>query len=404
MKYKLTKTARRIGLVIATVIVTMAMAIPANAANMIDISDWQRGINITTTGADIVVVKATESTTYVNTDCDRVVQQALSTDKGVGVYHFANTRNDPLAEADFFVQQTKGYIGKGIVPILDWEPGGPGNIAWALTWLNRVESRWGAKPIIYMSQNTENKYDWTPVVQQNYGLWIAAYTLGFQPIYGFNPPNAQPVMKHWPFAVAWQYTSSGHVNGWPGNVDLSVVYGSIDTWRAYASGTGTIPAPPYPPKVTTPSSPSVDGTDEQLADRVIRGEFGSIPERQRRLGSRYAAVQAIVNARLGQSGAGAASGVCVVVRSGDTLSGIAARTGKTPYTMWGGYRSGNPNRLYAGETVCYRGANTGNQSSGGHVVRAGESLWAIYGSGWANAAARNGIRAPYVIHPGQVLR
>ncbi len=71
--------------------------------------------------------------------------------------------------------------------------------------------------------------------------------------------------------------------------------------------------------------------------------------------------------------------------------------------MWGGYRSGNPNRLYAGETVCYRGT-VNNAQSAGHVVRAGESLWAIYGSGWANAAARNGLRAPYVIYPGQVLR
>lgn len=385
---------------IIAIIFALTGAGVADAASMLDVSSWQTGINVTTTGADVVVAKATESTNYVNPDCDRVVQQSLSSGKGAGVYHFANTANSPTAEADYFVSQTRGYVGKGVVPILDWEPRAPGAIWWAQTWLNRVEAQWGTKPIIYMSQNVENSYDWSPVVRQNYGLWIAAYTLGYQPIYGFHPPNhAQPVLRHWPFAVAWQYTSTGRVNGWSGNVDLSVVYGSLDTWRAYAGkSTGSAPAPPAPAP-----QPTVSGSDSELADRVMRGEFGSIPMRQRLLGSRYAAVQAIVNARMGQSGFGAASGVCVVVRPGDTLSGIAARTGKTPYTMWGGYRSGNPNRLYAGETVCYRGA-VNNVQSAGHVVRAGESLWAIYGSGWANAAARNGLRAPYVIYPGQVLR
>ena len=50
----------------------------ALAADMIDVSSWQTGINVTTTGAQIVVAKATESTNYVNPDCDRVVQQALA--------------------------------------------------------------------------------------------------------------------------------------------------------------------------------------------------------------------------------------------------------------------------------------------------------------------------------------
>ena len=38
------------------------------------------------------------------------------------------------------------------------------------------------------------------------------------------------------------------------------------------------------------------------------------------------------------------------------------------------------------------------------MVKSGESLWTIYGTGWANAAARNGLRAPYTIYPGQILK
>ena len=391
---------RRIIISVLAVIFALTGAGAANAANLLDVSSWQTGINVTTTGADIVVAKATEGTYYVNHDCDRVIQQALSSGKGAGVYHFANTADSPIAEADYFVSQTRGYVGKGIVPILDWEPRAPGNVQWAQTWLNRVESQWGTKPIIYMNQSTENSYNWAPVVQQNYGLWIAAYTLGYQPIYGFNPPAAQPRMYHWPFAVAWQYTSSGRVNGWNGNVDLSVVYGSLDTWRAYAGGGSTAAAPTTP---QTPAAPSISGSDSELADRVIRGEFGTIPQRQAILGSRYAAVQAIVNQRLnGVANSGSNFiGACAIVARGDSLSGIASRLG-TNWQNLTGYRSGNPNRIYPGERVCTK---TGNAPvATGHRVRSGESLWAIYGTGWQAAAVRNGIQAPYTIYPGQTLR
>ena len=42
----------------------------------------------------------------------------------------------------------------------------------------------------------------------------------------------------------------------------------------------------------------------------------------------------------------------VPVRSGDTLSGIAARLG-IGYTQLTGYRSGNPNVIYPGEVLHY---------------------------------------------------
>lgn len=337
--------------VLAAILVVLGFTTAnASAANMIDVSSWQTGINVTTTGSEVNVAKATEGTNYVNRDCDRVVQQSLSAGKGAGVYHFAHTYNSPEAEADFFLNNTKGYVGKGIVPILDWEPEAPGSVWWAQRWLNRVEQGWGAKPIIYMNQSTENSYNWSSVVQQNYGLWIAAYPLGYTPIYGFNPPAQQPTLRSWPWAVAWQYTSTGRVNGWNGNLDLSVIYGSVDTWRAYAGGsTGGSYVPPAP-------SPA--------------------PVEQN-------------------------TGSCVVVGYGDSLSAIASRLG-VGWQSLTGYRSGNPNLIYPGESVCTGGAV--QQQATGHVVVRGESLWAIYGTGWSAAAARNGISAPYIIYPGQVLR
>ena len=60
----------------------------------------------------------------------------------------------------------------------------------------------------------------------------------------------------------------------------------------------------------------------ELTDAVIRGQLGSGELRKRVLGGRYAEVQGVVNDRLGAS-----SKKTYTVKSGDTLSGIAAKYG-----------------------------------------------------------------------------
>ncbi|MBI0089140.1 LysM peptidoglycan-binding domain-containing protein [Bifidobacterium sp. W8113] len=52
------------------------------------------------------------------------------------------------------------------------------------------------------------------------------------------------------------------------------------------------------------------------------------------------------------TGHGGGGGRTVTVQRGDTLSGIAARLG-IPQSRLHGYRSGNPNRIYAGEILTY---------------------------------------------------
>lgn len=332
----------------------------ALAADMIDVSSWQTGINVTTTGAQIVVAKATEGVTYVNPDCDRVVQQTLAAGQGVGVYHFANTANSPQAEAEWFNRNTAGYIGKGIVPILDWEPSQPWNVEWAAQWVDAVRARWNTIPIIYMNQSTENTYNWSPLVERNVGLWIAAYTLGYTPIYGFNPPSTQPTLYHWSFAVAWQYTSSGHVNGYNGPLDLSVVYGDLETWYAYAGSRPDGTTTPQQPS-TQPSEPSAStGVDCASDCRVIQsGQYVSmfwsdwwnvsVPSGNPSLV--YPGDTVCHNGGSSQAASGGASHT-VTVRSGDTLWGISQRLGIN-WTQLTGYSSGNPSLIYPGEVLHY---------------------------------------------------
>lgn len=338
--------------VAAIAAILLVFAPTASAADMIDVSSWQTGINVTTSGAQIVVAKATEGIGYVNPDCDRVVQDALGAGQGVGVYHFAHTENNAVAEANYFIDNTRGYIGKGIVPILDWEPSAPWDTGWALTWLRTVEAAWGTKPIIYMNQFTENSYDWNSVVAGNYGLWIAAYTLGYTPIYGFNPPAAQPTLYHWPFAVAWQYTSTGYVGDWGGALDLSVVYGDLNTWYAYA-GSGQVAPAPEPQPTPQPSTPGT--TCDTNCVIIQSGQYVSMFWTDWWNVSVPSGNPSIVypGDTVCHNGSGAAtSSRTYVVQAGDTLSGIAAWLGVSMYDITG-YSSGNMNLIYPGEVLYY---------------------------------------------------
>lgn len=343
-------------MIAAVAALSLAFAPTANAADMIDVSSWQTGINVTTSGAQIVVAKATEGIGYVNPDCDRVVQDALAAGQGVGVYHFAHTENNAVSEANYFIDHTRGYIGKGIVPILDWEPSAPWDTGWALAWLRTVEAAWGTKPIIYTNQYTENSYDWSTVVAGNYGLWIAAYTLGYTPIYGFNPPSTQPTLHYWPFAVAWQYTSNGHVNGWNGEVDLSVVYGDLNTWHAYAGSEQTAPKPapqPTPQPAPQPSTPNTPcGTDCVI---IQSGQYVSMfwPDWWNvKVPSGNPSIVYPGDRACHNGGNTATVTRTYIVQANDTLSGIAARLGISIYNITG-YSSGNMNLIYPGEILYY---------------------------------------------------
>lgn len=346
------------GIIAVITALLLAFAPSANAADMLDVSSWQTGINVTTSGAQIVVTKATEGTSYVNPDCSRVVRDALAAGQGVGVYHFAHTENSPRREAQYFIDHTREYIGKGIVPILDWEPSRPWDTSWALTWLRTVESAWGTKPIIYTYQYVENTYNWSSVVAGNYGLWIAAYTRGKTPIYGFNPPSKQPTLRHWPFAVAWQYTGNGRLKNWRGPLDLSVVYGDLNTWYAYAGSRPTLAKPkptPRPVAKPQPSTPAANCVVIQKGQYVSMfwrdwwnvtvpsGNPSIVYPGDRACHRRSTTTTTTTAHRTHRT---------YVVRSGDTLSSIAARLGISIYSIKG-YRSGNMNLIYPGEILHY---------------------------------------------------
>ena len=308
----------------------------------IDISKWQAGIDLSKVDCDFVIVKATEGIGYVDRKCDSFYQQAKRLGKKLGFYHFARPRNDAVREAQYFYNNTKNYFGEAI-PILDWEAENKSDVAWAKRWLDEVYRLSGVKPLIYMSESVANAYNWSSVANADYGLWVAKYRDN-NPDYNYNMANAgtRPRVKWWKFYCMWQWTSTGRLNGYSGNLDCNVFYGDQSTWDKYAGKIGTT----QPVKPTKP----VKKSNEEIANEVINGAWGNGEDRKKRLtdsGYNYTVVQAIVNKKM----AARNQSVYYVVKSGDTLSAIASKYGTTYQQLAKINGIANPNKIYPGQKI-----------------------------------------------------
>lgn len=309
----------------------------------IDISHWQANLDIASTGAEFVICKATQGTTFVDPSCDRHYQIAKRLGLKLGVYHYASG-GDPVAEADFFVRNIQGYIGEAIL-ILDWEKNQNGryheHASWCLRFLNRVKELTGVKPLVYMSASVIKAADWSSIVAGDYGLWVAGWPDNRD---SWDIPEFRWNVSPWPFYALWQYTSSG------GRLDRDVFMGDRTAWDKYAARNGSAPTP-TPAPAPTPATKS----NEDLATEVIRGDWGNGQDRKNRLtaaGYDYNAVQSIVNQRLsGASTANNCSAVYYTVQKGDTLWGIAQKYGTTYQEIARLSGIANPNLIYPGQRV-----------------------------------------------------
>lgn len=311
--------------------------------NGIDISNWQAGINLSNIAFDFLIARATEGIGCVDKYCDGYIQQAIKLGKPFGFYHFARPTNDPIREADFFYSNCRGYFGKGI-PILDWESGNTSNVAWAKRWLDRVYQLSGVKPVIYMSESVVNANNWSAVAAADYGLWVAKYRDNVID-YNYNMSNAgrKPKVKWWKFYCMWQWTSSGRLTGYNGNLDCDVFYGDGSTWDAYV-GKSTSAAKPQ-------SKPAAKTTD-QLAEEVIAGLWGNGSDRKKRLtaaGYDYNAVQKAVNQKMVAKKQTAH--VYYAVKRGDTLSAIASKYRTTYQKLAQMNGISDPNKIYVGQKI-----------------------------------------------------
>lgn len=321
----------------------------------IDVSNWQPATITRDVAAsvDFAIVKATGGPSFVNPACNAQVDHAIASGLLVGLYHFAKDGFNASAarvEADHFVDSILGHLKHNPVLVLDWEADAARDLplSWAREWMDRVTERTGVKPLFYSYASYVQNTNMQPIISGDYGLWIASYGPGNRSGFAQAP---EPPANPWPLTAMFQFTSTGRLAGYAGDLDLNLFYGDRKVWAAYASKNGK-PAP-TPPAVKPPA-----------------------PKPQ-------------------------PSGGSYVVQSGDALSLIAERHGVTTAALAQANGITNPNLIHPGQRLTIPGG-----AARTYTVQRGDTLSGIgakFGVPWQSIQSANGIGNANVIHPGQVL-
>lgn len=337
----------------------------------IDVSQWQGNIDwqkVKGAGVQFAMLRAGYGRNNLDTKFHRNAQGAATAGIPVGLYWFSYALNVEMArkEAQYAVELAKKYkITWPIAYDLEYDTVSYADkngititkslaTQMAIAFCEEIKHL-GYIPMVYTNLDYLNRY--FDRSQLPYDLWYAQYA-----------STASVTDKE-----IWQYSSKGSVPGISGNVDMNHGY------KDYGNGGDSKPDP------TPTPSPAPSGTTLDLAVAVMQGKYGAGQDRKNALGTRYQEVQDFINHIAGAStdtlvaevmqgkygngktreivlggkykavqdkingkGSGA---VYYTVRSGDTLSGIAAKYGTTYQKLAKVNGIANTNKIYVGQKI-----------------------------------------------------
>jgi hypothetical protein len=122
-----------------------------------------------------------------------------------------------------------------------------------------------------MSLSVIEGADWSPVINEGYGLACADYVDDQAVISNWQMDSNRDPNPHWDGVVndfIWQFTSHGLLDGYGGYLDLNYAYGDGAAWDAYA---GIHPVPPPAPQPAPDPGPTPVPPDPQPTPQPIPG-------------------------------------------------------------------------------------------------------------------------------------
>lgn len=375
-----------------------------------DVSRWQGSINWDEFKNHIqgVVIKATGADGGLYTDARlyRNRDEARRVGLPVWFYHYKGGGTSARQQADYFVNSIGG-LREGEALVLDDENEASINVGFCVEFADRIKELTGLNIVLYSNQARFGGVNLQPLKDRNIGAWSAKY--------GSNSgnPEGSPATAGILTVIMWQYTSAARVPGVTENsVDMNIFYGDQNQFRAYGAK-GNVPAPVTPAPQPAPA-PSGGGLYTVQKGDTLSG-IGS------KLGIDWRLIQqwnGIVNPNVIYAGQvlkvyGGAPGNntptpsdSYTVVSGDTLSGIGAKTGKDWRAIADLNGIKSPYTIYPNQVLKLPGGGGGSAPRTYTVVR-GDTLSGIgdkVGVAWREIAKLNGIGEPYTIYPNQVLR
>ncbi|MBW8087749.1 hydrolase [Streptomyces hygroscopicus subsp. hygroscopicus] len=224
----------------------------------VDVASYQ-STTYSTTGLDFVIVKATQSTNYINPKMTAQADRARRAGLVVGYYHFL-VKGRPKEQAAYFV--THAGERAGDILACDWETNTDGTYATNAekdTFIKEVKRlRPQCRVVLYCNRSFWTTRDTTSYAGD--GLWIA------DPNRSAGSPNVE---HPWTFH---QYSISGGIDRNVGNFPNRA---ALKKWAD-----GAADAPPSRPAPSTPSTggATVALTAQQVHDAVWKLDQIAAPD------------------------------------------------------------------------------------------------------------------------------
>jgi GH25 family lysozyme M1 (1,4-beta-N-acetylmuramidase) len=241
----------------------------------VDISNYQAGMDTAAVDPDFVIVMVTQDTgrySFTNQYHQAQLDTAVAQGRPVGVYHYVGggdngDADDARAEADRFLAAVRatGHFNR-VMWCIDWEQGDNsawGNEAYLGIVVDTVQRATGRPVMLYASSGS---YPHGVADAHGCGKWIAQYA-----------DNEPTGWDHAPWtdgtwtATMHQYTGTGRVAGYGGDLDLDIFHGSEEDFRSYAVDSSAAPRRAPAPAPSAPARPTAPDGQDLLA---VDGEWG----------------------------------------------------------------------------------------------------------------------------------